>query len=117
MIAEYWGIAEHKNKPIIYYEERKQHVIDKHLKDFGSVEAIDKIINHFPNIISKPNYVFYNSESKGLEYYKKVDSTVCVAVRVNFGKTLKIKSWYPTNENKLLNRKKKELEMKADQKE
>lgn len=30
-IAEYWGISEHKNKPILVYNDRKQHVIDHHL--------------------------------------------------------------------------------------
>lgn len=34
---EYWEISEYKNKPILVFDDRNQHVIDKHLKDFGSM--------------------------------------------------------------------------------
>ena len=30
-IANYWGLQEHANKPIVIYHDRKQHVIDNHL--------------------------------------------------------------------------------------
>ena len=111
-IAEYWGIAEHKNKPILVFDNRKKHVIESHLKDFGSEREIEKIYNSLHNIIKNPDYVFYNNETKGLEYYKKLNNHICVAVRINPGKVLKIKSWYPTNATKIANRKKKELEQK-----
>lgn len=110
-IAEYWGIEEHKNKPILVYDNRKKHVIDSHLQDFGSVEEIEKVYNNLTNIIKNPDYVFYNSNTRGLEYYKKIDSDICVAVRINPGKVLKIKSWYPANSSKIANRKKKEVEL------
>ncbi len=112
-IAEYWGIQEHKNKPILVYDNRKQHVIDSHLEDFGCIEEIEKIYNSLNNIIKNPDYVFYNSITKGLEYYKKINNHVCVAVRINSGKVLKIKSWYPASDSKIANRKKKELELKS----
>lgn len=111
-IAEYWEISEHKNKPILVFDDRKQHVIDKHLKDFGSQEEIEKIYNNLSVIINKPDYVFYNKNTNGLEYYKKISSDVCVAVRVNSGKVLKVKSWYPANKTKLKNRMKKEEDIK-----
>lgn len=109
-IAEYWGIPEHKNKPILVYNDRKQHVIDHHLDDFGSVEQIDKVYNVLNIIIKKPDYVFYNSKTRGLEYYKNIENDVCVAVRISPGKTLKVRSWYPANISKIKNRKKKENE-------
>lgn len=31
-IADYWGLSEHKNKPILIFDDRKKHVIEKHLK-------------------------------------------------------------------------------------
>ncbi len=106
-IAEYWNILEHKNKPILVFEDRKQHVIDKHLNDFGSVESIENVYKNLSSIINKPDYVFYNQKTKGLEYYKKLKSNICVAVRVNPGRVLKVKSWYPANKTKLKNRIKK----------
>lgn len=111
-IAEYWEIAEHKNKPILVFADRKQHVIDKHLNDFGSEKEIERIYNMLSVIINKPDYVYYNKKTKGLEYYKKLSSNICVAVRVNSGRVLKVKSWYPANENKLKNRMKKDVTKK-----
>jgi len=110
-IAKYWSLDEHANKPIVIYNDRKQHIIDRHLKDFGSIEKIDECWNKLSKIINKPDNVFYNEKTKGLEYYKKIDEEIVVAVRINFSKVLKIRSFYPANKGKLKNRKKKERKM------
>ena len=94
-IATYWDIKNHSNKPILVYEDRIEHVISSHIKDFSSKEEISKIYGKLPIIINKPDYVFYNKNNNGLEYYKKLSDNVCVAVRVNNGNVLKVKSWYP----------------------
>ena len=47
---------------------------------------------------------FIMKKTKGLEYYKKIDDMIVVAVRINFGSVLKIRSFYPANKNKLSNR-------------
>ena len=39
-IAKKCGISEYKNKPIIVYEDRIDHVILRHLNDFGDKEKI-----------------------------------------------------------------------------
>lgn len=108
-IAEYWGIKEHKNKPILVYDDIKEHVLARHTKDFGKEKDVEYIYNSLSEIIKKPDYVYYDSEKKGLEYYKNISPNVCVAVRVNSGKVLKIKSWYPVKQSKINNRRKKEL--------
>lgn len=107
-IAEYWNIKEHSNKPILVFENRIEHVMDKHLKDFGNKENILKSYNDLENVIKKPDYVFYNKSTSRLEYYKNIGNDLCVAVRINAGKVLKVKSWYPANKGKINNRKKKE---------
>ena len=112
-IAEYWNIEEHANKPILVFDDRIQHVKDNHLKDFGSIDEITKTYNDLHNIIKKPDYVFYNKSTQGLEYYKTLKDGICVAVRISNGKCLKVRSWYPANKNKITNRKKKELEEKV----
>lgn len=110
-IAGYWGLNEHANKPIVIYNDRKQHVIDNHLKDFGSIENIENIRSKLGAIIKEPDDTFYNSKSNGLEYYKKIDDVIVVAIRINFGSVLKIKSFYPANKNKLNNRNLKKEQM------
>ena len=110
-IADYWGIPEHKNKPILVFDNKKDHVLARHTNDFGSEEAVDDVYVSLPNIIKKPDYVFYDSDKKGLEYYKNISPNVCVVVRINPGTTLKVKSWYPVKQSKIDNRKKKEEEL------
>lgn len=107
-IATYWDIKNHSNKPILVYEDRIEHVISSHIKDFSSKEEILKIYGKLPIIINKPDYVFYNKNNNGLEYYKKLSDNVCVAVRVNNGNVLKVKSWYPVTKTKIKNRKLKD---------
>ena len=110
-IAEYWNLEEHKNKPILVYDDRIQHVIDAHIDDFENLEKIYQSYEMLGIIIKKPDYVFYNNKTKGLEYYKNIKPNICVAVRINTGKVLKVRSWYPANTFKISNRKRKELAM------
>lgn len=110
-IADYWGIPEHKNKPILVFDNKKDHVLARHGDDFGSEEIVDSVYESLSSIIKKPDYVFYDSVKKGLEYYKNISPNVCVAVRVNPGSVLKVKSWYPVKQSKIDNRKKKEEEL------
>ena len=110
-IAERWGLQQHANKPIVIYKNVREHVIEKHLKHFGSEEKIDYIWSKLRTIIKKPDDVFYNEQTKGLEYYKTLGEEIVVAVRINFSKTLKIKSFYPANKGKLKNRQLKEQKM------
>lgn len=103
-IAKYWDLLEHANKPIVIYKDRRQHIIDKHLNDFGTIDKIDHIWSKLNIIIKKPDKTFYNEKTNGMEFYKKVDDVIVVVVRINFGSTLKIRSFYPANKNKLNNR-------------
>ena len=107
-IATYWDIKNHSNKPILVYEDRIEHVISSHINDFSSKEKILKIYGKLPIIINKSDYVFYNKNNNGLEYYKKLTDKVSVAVRVNNGNVLKVKSWYPVTKTKIKNRKLKD---------
>lgn len=110
-IAEYWNIPEHKNKPILVFDDRIEHVKERHLTDFENEQEIHKIYNLLPNIIKKPDYVYYNNNQKSLEYYKTIDKNICVAVRIGPGKTLKVRSWFTVKKSKIINRQKKELEL------
>ena len=81
--------------------------MERYIDDYKTVED-----NSLEKIISNPDYVFYDKSKKRLEYYKRLKSDILVAVRVNNGKELKVKSVYPVKRSKVENRKKKEEEMK-----
>ena len=111
-IAENWDINEHKNKKIVIYEEAIKHSMERHIDDYETIEDYYYVMNSLEKIINNPDYVFYDKSKKGLEYYKQLKSDILVAVRVNNGKELKVKSVYPVKRSKVENRKKKEEEMK-----
>ena len=111
-IAKNWNINEHKNKKIVIYEEAIKHSTERHIDDYETIEDYYYVMNSLEKIINNPDYVFYDKSKKGLEYYKHLKSNILVAVRVNNGKELKVKSVYPVKRSKIDNRKKKEEEMK-----
>ena len=113
-IADYWNISEHKNKPILVFDDRIEHVKERHLNDFGNEEEIRKSYAQLSSIIKKPDYVFYNENQKSLEYHKFIDKNICVAIRIKSGKVLKVRSWFPVKKSKIINRRKKELEVIDD---
>ena len=112
-IAKYCKLNEHKNKTIVMYDDRREHVINRHLEDFGSIEKIDFVISKLRVIIKKPDMVFYNKKTKGLEFYKNIGTTnneksIVIAIRINSSKILKVRSFYPVSASKIKNRKKQE---------
>ena len=109
-IADKLKIPEHKNKPILVYSDRIEHVIEHHLKDFGTKSKIISAYNNLRNIIKNPDYVFLNIKNNSIEYYKNINNGICVAVRISAGKVLKVRSWFPLNKSKISNRIKKEKE-------
>lgn len=113
-IVEKWGIGEHINKPIIIYPEKEAHAKERHINDFEKESDYNLALRSLEEIIRKPDYVFYDKGKKGLEYFKNIGFNVMVAVRVDMGKVLKVKSFYPVTEVKIKNRKKKEEEIEME---
>jgi hypothetical protein len=99
-----YNLSSYRGKNIIMYNDRYQY-IEKHKHEFISDESFDNSVNAIPAIIQSPDYVFIDTNKKGIEFYKKIDEHTCVAVRM--GATLKVKSMYPVTETKINNRKKK----------
>lgn len=58
--------------------------------------------------VSKYDYVYYNEEKNGLEFYKNLMEKVCVVVQIVDKRELYIASVYPVREEKISNRKYKE---------
>lgn len=63
-IADFYGLEEHKNKPIVVYNDRINHVKQNHLKDFGSVNDIMLSYNNLEKIIKKPDFTFIIQKQK-----------------------------------------------------
>lgn len=111
-IIKKWELYEHKNKKIVIYDDAIEHSKSRHLNDFPSEKDYYIVMNKLEEIIKKPDYVFYDKLKKGLEYYKKINSNVLVAIRIDNGTELKVKSVYPVKPGKIENRKKKESKTK-----
>ena len=111
-IVEQWNIPEQRNKRIVIYDEVLEHSKQRHINDFNSEHDYNFVMKFLTDIIKNPDYVFYDKSKNGLEYYKRVNHNVLVAVRVNKGRELKVKSVYPVEDIKIENRKKKEEQMK-----
>ena len=111
-VVEQWGLKEHQNKKIVMYYDRKEHCKERHLKDYENESNYYFVMDSLEEIIQSPDYVFYNKNTLGLEYYKKLNENILIAVRISNGKELKVRSVYPVYQNKIENRKKKEEEEK-----
>lgn len=111
-IIKQWGLDDYKDKKIIIYPDAKEHSEEKHKTQYENEEEYYFVMDSLENIIKNPDYVYYDKNKKGLEYFKKFKNNVMVAVRVNEGKELKVKSVYPVTEIKITNRKKKEEMLK-----
>lgn len=110
-VANYWEIPEQKLKPIIQGKDWLNTHGKKHKFEFKSEYSYNQSIANLQNIIQNPNYVFYNKEENGLEFYKKIIEDVTVVVRVTGKKKLYLATIYPSSSTKLKNRKIKEIEL------
>ncbi|MCI5966844.1 MAG: hypothetical protein MRZ42_00465 [Tenericutes bacterium] len=111
-VVEKWQLYEYKNKKIVMYPEAKEHSKDRHINDYKSVDDYYYVMDSLEEIINNPDYVFYDKSKAGLEYYKNIRGNILVAIRVVPGKELKVRSVYPVEQEKINNRRKKEMDMK-----
>ena len=111
-VVEKWQLYEYKNKQIVMYPEAKEHSKDRHINDYKSVDDYYYVMDSLEEIINNPDYVFYDKSKAGLEYYKNIRGNILVAIRVVPGKELKVRSVYPVEQEKINNRRKKEMDMK-----
>ena len=111
-VADYWDIRQYENKKIVLYPEIREHCKERHMADYASVADYYYVMDSLEEVVSDPDYVFYDKSKSGLEYYKNVRGNILIAVRVAKGAELKVRSVYPVSYEKIENRKKKEEQMK-----
>lgn len=110
------GLEKHIGKKIVQYDGLLKHIA-KHSKEYISIESCECTINNLSTIIKNPDYVYYNKEKRGLEFYKSLMEKVCVVVQIVNKRELYIASVYPVREEKISNRKYKEAYDKYVKKE
>lgn len=101
------GIEKHAGKKIVQHEGLLKHIA-KHEREYTSIESCEYTINTIQNVIKYYDYVYYNEEKNGLEFYKNLMEKVCVVVQIVDKRELYIASVYPVREEKISNRKYKE---------
>ncbi len=110
-ITDQWNIPEQFNKPIVKGKNWEKTHGSKHKFEFKSEYSFNRAIKSIPNIIKDPDYVFYNKEENGLEYYKNIEEGVTLVVRTTKKNVLYLATIYPSSATKLANRKNKEMEI------
>lgn len=73
----------------------KKHIKEKHRKEF------DKYIDKLPEIINDPTYVGVHPSQGGVEFIKRFDENVLVAVRASKNEVLYVRSIYCITESKI----------------
>ena len=91
-------ITEEKN--IVIWKDRIKY-IEKHKSDFDSDEEWKTHVEAIPDIIENPDYVSIHPSGRSIEFIKKINEHMLVAVRLTNKKTLDFRSSYPISENKL----------------
>jgi hypothetical protein len=85
---------------IIFWRDRLSH-IEKHKGDFKSEADFYKHIRKIPEIIKNPDYVGKHPTKGSIEYIKRLDELMIVAVRIKSIGNLAFRSAYPLTEKQL----------------
>ncbi|MCY6353669.1 PBECR3 domain-containing polyvalent protein [Clostridium sp. ZS2-4] len=85
---------------IILWEDRFKY-IDKHKEDFETEEAFKAHIEEIPNIIKSPDYIAKHPKKNSIEYIKKIDELMLVAIRIKQKGNLAFRSAYPLTNDQL----------------
>lgn len=109
-LAEKWEHPELAGKLIYQFAKIHKH-IEKHYQQFELGEkSKNYTMLHLKEIISNPDYVYYNLKNEGFEYHKKLLEYVVVTVKPtnDDSNVFCISTVYPSSKQKMQNRMKKE---------
>lgn len=106
-IIKKWCLDECTGKQIVRSLDLYSH-IEPHKEQFISLDSFYHTIDHINDVIESPDYVFYDMDKGGIEYYKMLMENVCIVVQTSNKRDLYVASVYPVTETKIKNRKNKE---------
>jgi len=84
---------------IIMWEDKFEY-IHKHITDFKSEENFYNCISKIPETIASPDYIGLHPSKNSIEYIKRIDELVIIAIRIKNGK-LALKTMFPLTEAQL----------------
>lgn len=96
-LIDLFGLDFEAEKPILLSDKRKKHM-EKHRDEF---EDFDKAYDRIEEIIASPDFVGRHPSGRSLEYIKKIDGNVLVAVRLS--ESLTVRTMYVIKDSKLEN--------------
>lgn len=82
------------SRDIVMWDDRLKYV-EKHIKDYDSLEQFEEHIELIPNILNSPDYIGIHPNGKSLEFVKMISRTTMVAVRLNAKGELAFRTMYP----------------------
>ena len=85
---------------IIMWSNRMAH-IRKHIPDFKSEAVFNQCVESIPEIIADPDYVGIHPTKKSIEYIKRIDQLLLVAVRLTPEGELTLRTLFPLREAQL----------------
>ncbi len=74
--------------------------VEKHRNEFVSEKSYQKALAEIDSIIKNPDGVNVDYKKSRIEFVKKLDDNVLVAVRISDKKTMKVKLMYPISKEK-----------------
>lgn len=85
---------------IVMWEDRFNY-IHKHIVDFKSAESFRSCIAKIPEIIANPDYVAKHPTKNSIEFIKRVDELMIIAVRIRPHGELALRTAFPLSEDQL----------------
>lgn len=101
-VVDRYKLYEYRNIEIIQSLTLYKHVA-KHVEEFQNVDSYNHTMNNIPEIIKKPDFVYYNPNKSSLSYFKEIDEDVCVVVKLKLRKNKSpyVSTVYPVNKRKI----------------
>lgn len=100
-VAMKHNIFEYEKMPIMQSLDFYIH-INKHIKDFKSIDTYLDALNNISTVLKNPEATFYDKDKNTILYFCKTEENVCYAVKLNMNKDyFFLASLYPISEKKL----------------
>ncbi len=100
-IADKHNLYEYNQRPIMQSLDFYVHIA-KHVKDFKNVDNYITALNAISDVLSTPEFTFYDKKRQTILYYGVTTEIVCYVVKLNIDKDYCfLASLYPISQNKL----------------
>lgn len=80
-VARKYNLYSYEGQEIIQSLDLYAH-IQKHVKEFNSVDGFNNAISNIDKIIDEPYFVYYDKQRNSLMYFKEIEEDVCAVVKL-----------------------------------